>query len=87
MGNNVPRYRNHYDNRDRLSTSGGTHDRNVDSLWPDGEPMTYHPGYGLAFDMHEQVVAYAIEHGIKAASQHYNIGVSTIYRWRYNLRR
>ena len=49
--------------------------------------MTYHPGYGLAFDMHEQVVAYAIEHGIKAASQHYNIGVSTIYRWRYNLRR
>jgi transposase len=49
--------------------------------------MKYHPSYGLAFDLHEQVVAYADDHGIKAASQHYNIGVSTIYRWRYNLRR
>jgi len=49
--------------------------------------MTYDPAYGLAFDMHERVIAYADEHGVKAASQHYNVGVSTIYRWRYNLRR
>lgn len=35
--------------------------------------MKYHPSYGLVFDLHEQVVAYADEHGIKASRQHRNI--------------
>jgi hypothetical protein len=87
MADHLHRHRDHRHVRRRVRSAGVAFHRVMDTLWSYRPPMKYHPSYGLAFDLHEQVVAYADDHGIKAASQHYNIGVSTIYRWRYNLRR
>lgn len=42
---------------------------------------TYHPAYGLADQLAPRVVPYAEEHGIIAASEHYKLAQSTIYRW------
>jgi transposase len=49
------------------------------------EGAIMHEAYGLPNDHRLTVLAYAQVHGIAAAIERFNVGKSSIYRWRQRL--